>query len=33
MENYEITVAANSINKFKSRLNEEKWNDRKFLPT
>jgi hypothetical protein len=26
-------VTANSMNKFKSRLNEENWNEKKFVPT
>lgn len=29
----EDTVTANSINIFKSRLNEENWNEKKFVPT
>ena len=29
----EDTVTANSINIFKSRLNEENWNEKKFIPT
>lgn len=29
----EVTVTVNSINIFKSRLNEDNLNDKKFLPT